>query len=319
MLPTPSIVLEWETGLDCSQQRISRCLAQIALQLEMLQGRFSRPAETIICFDPAEASGEDIRAALAAIHPLAGWPGVLSLLEEAGLDYYQKKNAGFARCSGDVVVFLDSDLVPEEGWLEAMLQPFADSRKSVVMGLTHLDTHSLYQRAVALFWIFPAREPQAGLRAGAPLVSNNIAFRSPLFARMPFPVRPTHRGQCSELNRMLDAVGIVLHQNTAARASHPAPPGVRGFVARAIMAGADQCYYDKLTGRAGWRKCLEQWRIDRAQVAQRIAGRREGVGADRSDVLAAYVLGGLFYTVKALSYLARLRGKERSEGASVAS
>src|SRR6185437_10361673 len=105
------------------------------------------------------------------------------------LDYYEKKNFGFAMACGEIVVFVDSDLAPEPDWLEAITRPFADPSRSVVIGLTHFECGSLYERAMALFWIFEARCGESLVRPTHRLVSNNVAFRRALFAALPFPRR----------------------------------------------------------------------------------------------------------------------------------
>ncbi|WP_292065209.1 glycosyltransferase family 2 protein [Mesorhizobium sp.] len=38
--------------------------------------------------------------------------------------YYQLKNNGVRLSEGDVVVFMDSDTVPERNWLSNLLAPF---------------------------------------------------------------------------------------------------------------------------------------------------------------------------------------------------
>lgn len=45
------------------------------------------------------------------------------------------RNAGAARASGEVIVFLDDDVRPEAGWMTPLLQCFADDRVALVCGL----------------------------------------------------------------------------------------------------------------------------------------------------------------------------------------
>ena len=53
------------------------------------------------------------------------------------------RNTGLAACSTDYVAFLDSDVVPRRGWLEALLGHFADPAVALVapriVGLSHSD------------------------------------------------------------------------------------------------------------------------------------------------------------------------------------
>jgi len=54
------------------------------------------------------------------------------------------RNTGLASCTTDFVAFMDSDVVPRRGWLEALLGHFCDPTVALVapriVGLTHSDT-----------------------------------------------------------------------------------------------------------------------------------------------------------------------------------
>jgi len=304
LLPAPSIVVEWETGEECGGGRARRCLAELNRQMWAARDAFAAAPELILVSD---ATDEARAEAAEAARPLR-WPGRFEIAEAPRrLDYYQKKNFGFARSRGELVLFVDSDLAPEPGWLEAMTRPFADPARSVVVGLTHFETGTLYERAVALFWIFDTRCPEDMLRPTRRLVSNNIAFRRPLFAALPFPDRPTYRGQCSELGATLAALGIVLYEATAARAAHPAPAGLRAFAARAFRAGRDACAYGALEDRLAPGTWRAEWRRDLAAVRARIAQRSPAIGAGPASRAAALLLGSLYYSIKAAGFLTKLR------------
>jgi glycosyltransferase involved in cell wall biosynthesis len=300
---TVSIVVEWETVLEGKHARGAACLASLRTQVAS--------AETVICFDPVEASEESVRAAIGA-----DWPGTLIVAPvPSSLDYYGKKNHGFTLTTGDIVVFLDSDLIPESDWLRNLIEPFTDFRKSLVVGRTHLETSAMYERAVALFWIFDARD-ESPLRPTARLVSNNVAFRRALFKHFPFPDRPTFRGQCSELASILESRGITMYEEPSARASHPAPDGVRRFLSRAFHAGRDHAFYDALAGNASIAQSLRNWRTDRRHVRERIALRAPLIRANRADRAAARMLGHIYYATKALGALTsatRARKEKRSD------
>jgi hypothetical protein len=305
MLPAPSIVVEWETGQECGGGRAGACLAELNRQMWEERAAFEAPPELVLVFDPAEAERSEVEASAASAAGARGWPGRFEIAAAPSrLDYYQKKNFGFARCAGEVVLFLDSDLLPEPAWLGTLMRPFADPSKSVVVGRTHFETGSLYERAVALFWIFDERLDGDEVRPTRRLVSNNIAFRRRVFAALPFPDRPTYRGQCSELGAKLGRLGIVMYEATGARAVHPAPAGLRAFAARAAHAGDDTSVYSAMEGRTGRLEPLREWRRDMANVRRRIAARAPALGAGAGVRAAALVLGGLYYSIKASAYLA---------------
>jgi hypothetical protein len=302
MLPAPSIVVEWETGQECGGGRALECLAGLNRQMWEDRAAFEATPELILVFDPLEADREAVEEAAAAAAP-RGWPGRFEIAAAPHrLDYYQKKNFGFARTLGDIAIFIDSDLVVEPGWLSALVAPFADPAKSVVVGRTHFETGSLYERAMALFWIFDERLGEDIVRPTRRLVSNNIAFRRPLFAALPFPDRPTYRGQCSELGSKLMRLGIPMVEATAARAVHPAPTGLRAFAERAYRAGADACAYRAAAGpgrRADWAR---EWAADIREVGRRISARARPLDAGFGSIGAAAALGFLYYSIKAAGY-----------------
>jgi hypothetical protein len=202
-----------------------------------------------------------------------------------------------------VVVFLDSDLVPDEGWLAAMLEPLADFRVSVVLGNTYMDTRSLYAKCVALFWIFDARCTEPALHRTHRLVSNSIAFRRAVFERFPFPQRPTFRGQCSELAGILGDQGICLYLNSAAQSVHPPPHGFCKFVERAMYAGHDECSYRRFSGPVHIGQPFSRFWIDLRAVRKRIAARRQAVEAGIGTVAAGACLGFAYYALKLAAYL----------------
>jgi hypothetical protein len=304
MLPAPSIVVEWETGQECGGGRALACLAELNRQMWEEPGAFAAPPELILVFDPLEAERETVEEAAAAA-AARGWPGRFEIAAAPGrLDYYQKKNFGFGRSLGEIVLFVDSDLFPEPGWLRALAAPFADPGKNVVVGRTHFETGSLYEQAMALFWIFEERIGGDLLRPTRRLVSNNIAFRRPVFAALPFPDSPTYRGQCSALGARLIGLGIVMYEATAARAVHPAPAGVRAFAARAWRAGRDGRHYSATEGS---RSAARVWRRDLDGVGKRIRARRGPVGAGPVAVAAAALMGLAYYSIKAAAWRAAPR------------
>jgi glycosyltransferase involved in cell wall biosynthesis len=301
-----AVILEWETGLDCPAQRIHDMLAALAKQIRPYCTPCAFVPETIICFDDDDSTEPAIRVAADAAAGGEGWPGTLRVVSAPRrLDYYQKKNFGFTFADSDIIVFLDSDVIPEAGWLAALLAAVEHGNRAVVMGRTHLETRTLYERAIALSWIFDVRS-DAGIHPVGRLNSNNIAFRRALFQRLPFPDLPTYRGQCTRLGEAIMQAGIVMYEEPQARGAHPAHDGIRGFVSKALHAGRDTYFYDCRNSLCSTRQGIVQWRRDLGNVSSRIEKRRSVIGASALDVLAARALGFVYYVIKLAAYEARI-------------
>jgi hypothetical protein len=278
--PAPAVIVEWETALACDPRRVALALGTLRLQLQQLSSRLCGTPEVVVTFDPSLWCEASIRSMITGAAGEHAWPGRLALVPvPAGAGYYDHKNLGFLVTRNEVSVFLDGDLMPDEGWLEAMLQPFEDFKVAVVVGNTYLDTSTLYAKCMALFWIFETRAARAGLIRTARLVSNSVAFRRALFANCPFPRRHTYRGQCSELARILASKGVALYLNCAAQSRHPPPKGVRGFVERAMFAGHMNVCTGASMGRSGWDRLLPASAAIYAPCARGSAAARRKSGA----------------------------------------
>jgi len=301
-LISPAIVLDLETGGEASAARIRECLSGLWRELNDCARCFGLTTpELIVPYDPADLSECDLADLINSTQGGREVSATVRLMPASpGLNYYQQKNFGFLQSTRDIVIFVDSDLRLERGWLRALLEPFADPAILAVVGRTHFETTNFYERAMALFWIFDTREDASVVRPTDRLVSNNIAFRRKLFAAMPFPDRPTYRGQCSELGWRLAQFGVRLLEATGARAIHPPPQGIAAFLSRAWHAGSDAHYYDGLKGMR--RKPLELLHQDLFALCKRIGERSASISAGRVALIAARMLGSVYYLTKCISY-----------------
>jgi hypothetical protein len=222
--------------------------------------------------------------------------------------YYELKNHGASEATGGILVFLDSDAVPEPGWLEALLAPFADPAVDVVAGQTYIQPDSLYAKAFALWWFFPLRAPAGPLRPVRHFFANNVAFRRSIFRAHPFaPVQGTSRGACLELAIALQNAGITIWSAPAARVAHPPPRGWRHFVLRALAQGRD-----RLPRERGWRATLAGSAVRLARhvaagAASTLGGRR-AVGLTLAGVAPAIALCCAYYALFFAGEVAALSG-----------
>jgi hypothetical protein len=300
---SPSIILEWETVQQGGLSRGLAGLREIRNQLAELAPELDRPAEVIICYEPAVVREKDLRSLLEQAADPHQWPCPVLLSECPSANYYEKKNIGARRAQNDILLFFDTDLLPDPGWLKGMLTPFQQWEVPAVVGATYLDHASLYDMAVALFWIFRTAMPASPLRPTNSVISNNLAVRRPLFLQFGFPNRPIYRGQCAELGIQMIRVGLTMYEQTGARARHPPPPAGK-FVMRAWRAGEDLHFYAVIEEKASIAAVWALLCADYCTVAKRITERSRDLKPSATARLLAWVLGLSYYAIKATGYLA---------------
>jgi hypothetical protein len=201
------------------------------------------------------------------------------------------------------VIFLDSDVVPDEGWLEGLLAALDDPGVGIVGGETYHATDTLHAKLFAAFWTFPTRRPSRGVYRSKHFYANNLGVRRVQFLAHPFPDAPAYRGQCAALARSLMGQGIAIHRQGASRVSHPPPESARTFVVRALCQGYDAVYW-KGQRRFGpllaanpigslLRFVRQLW-----EVSVRVATRARMIGLGPLGILAAIGMGFAFYALK---------------------
>ena len=287
-----SIVIEWDNARWAELARPRRMAQSLAAEIAALDPARAAVAEILVVYDRREVPHELIEEAtraLAAPRP--------QLIATDGLRYYELKNLGARTATGEVVVFIDSDVVPEPAWLARLLEPFADPRASVVCGSTYVELETWFSRAVNLWWFFATRDPRSGLQKVERFWANNVAFRRAPFARNGFPQLPTFRGQCLVLARQLARRGVPILQRIDARVAHPPPKGGWHFVCQALTEG-----YDRVTLLAMHRLSpQESWRASWMRFVVSLRHARERVGKKRREV-GVGALGGAGALVVALVY-----------------
>jgi hypothetical protein len=279
-----SIVIEWENARLSELARSHRMLESLALQIAALDGRFFALCQIVFLYDRDSAQRPLIEQAVARRLAAVLAPGQLRLVDTEGLDYYQLKNFGARQCEGDVVVLLDSDVVPEADWLVKLIAPFRNPRAAVIAGTSYIELVGIYSKAVALWWLFPLRSEASGLRRVRRFWANNVAFRRSLFLASGFPDTANFRGQCLLLAGRLKRQGIPLVERSDARVSHPAPNGWRHFVCRGLCQGHDDVMLMDLvhtpeaaTWRASWARYMAKLAAAYSRI--RVQRARVGVGA----------------------------------------
>jgi hypothetical protein len=294
-----TIVIEWENIQLSEADRCSTMLAEVMRQIDGLPDTMAGAAggiEMLVAFDDQKISAEGIREFFRQSVATPASRCAVRFLAGSGHGYYDQKNLGAARARGRFVVFLDSDVIPEEGWLERLLGSFADPAVDVVCGNCFLDTGDLVSKTLALAWFFPLRDDRQALVPTDWFFANNVAFRREVALANPFvPLAGATRGACRLLGRRMAAAGIGLFVNTAARVSHPAPNGLRHLLMRGLAQGRDNLLFDRVLGGGRLGASIKRaWGLQ-ARAWKRIVRERQRVGLSLSAVPAALGLAAVYY------------------------
>lgn len=299
-----SIIIEWENIQLAEADRCSAMLAELMRQIEAHPGALadgSADFEILVIFDDHKIPEDGVRQFVAAC--VAGIPAraEMRFIAGSGRGYYEQKNLGVAEARGRYVVFLDSDVIPEPGWLQGLLGSFADPAVDVVCGNCYLDTGDVVSKSLALAWFFPLRDGREVLARQDSFFANNVAFRREVAVRYPFvPLEGTSRGACRLLARRLTADGRGLFVNTAARVSHPAPNGLRHLLFRGLAQGRDNLIFDRTIGGGAARASVSRAVRMQARAWKRIVRHRREVALGVLGVPAALAIASMYYACYAV-------------------
>jgi|tagenome__1003787_1003787.scaffolds.fasta_scaffold20984068_5 hypothetical protein len=309
-LPNFSVVIEWENAKLAGAERATRMLRELVNQASALADHFAKPPELIVVYDGAAVPRETVEAAIVAGGAEDAFEVRLHAAE--GSDYYGQKNEGAQIATRDYVLFLDSDIVPEAGWLQALLgspRPGVE----VVAGSTYVETDTALGRAFSLFWFFPLRGPSNGLRETRAFFANNVIINRKLFLSHRFPDLPLYRGQCTVLCAKLLQSGVKLYLQTDARVAHP-PPNRKHFIHRALCEGHDAITAPQVTDQpagAGGSDLPQQL----ANLEARVRSRLPHVSFEKQEVATAMKLGQEYCRLRAAGQRWATRSPERARQA----
>jgi hypothetical protein len=276
--PRVSLVVEWDNVRLAGASRARLMLERLGEELaagrdetEVLLVHDGRPGDVAEAQRLLAPTGADVR-----------------VLSAPGSDYYELKNAGVRAARGELVVFLDCDIVTEPGWLGEMVAPFADSAIDVVAGSPYLEPAGLWGKSLALASVFRLREEHGEVAPAEQFFANSLAFRRETALAYPFPkLAGTSRVSCVALARRLADANVGVVRTTRARGAHPPPASIGRALRRALAHGRDTVVLSeaglgpKATGRTGARRVRE---VLGAAVANR---RRVGLPAAALPVALA--------------------------------
>lgn len=294
-----TIVIEWENIQLAEANRCAMMLTKLMQQIDAYPADAAgRPTrfEVLLVFDEQKMTEEQVCKFCQQCIPNASHQAMLRHVPSPGLGYYEQKNLGAQEAQGSIVVFLDSDVIPEAGWLSKLLSSFDNPAVNVVCGNCFLATEDVVSKSLALAWFFPLRETSDVLVPQDSFFANNVAFRRDVALANPFvPLEGTSRGACRMLARRLTANGVGLFINTGARVSHPAPNGLWHLVARGATQGRDNLLFNRLLDRGSLSSSMA--RVFRLQTRawRRILFQHRKVRLGILDVPAALAIASFFY------------------------
>lgn len=306
--PVFSITVEWENASYAELERTRRMLRELRGQLIALNA-LRQSAHIFFVYDRDIIDSALVQDVIDTEFNPETVPAMTRLIPTEGLRYYEQKNFGAAQADVDINIFLDCDVIPEAGWLSAILEAFKNPDVSVVAGRTYIDARTFYSRAVALFWFFALRDQAEDLVPANSFHANNVGFRAPIFATHPFPDLPTFRGQCVVLAAELRADGIGLYSQRRARVSHPAPLGLRTFVGRALHNGHDEVLVERalrLNRQPGLRRTFRNYGAAIVRSFRNFRRNASAVGLSPIAAVAGYSIAVSYFTLKAAGELVTL-------------
>ncbi len=203
----------------------------------------SEPVEVSIMFDPKLVDGENLRDLLSDTGLVNSDLADLSFHEVSGEHYYDLKNLGVLESSGEIIVFADSDIDPEENWIRSLVH-FLDRNKDLGMvgGFTYIKPTNLVSKAFSAGWFFPLKPDTNIVNIPATFLwANNCAYRRDAFLAHPYRTTSYNetRGACNRQLAEMKNAGVKTANISSAVVTHPAPNGFRHFFIRGLAEGRD--------------------------------------------------------------------------------
>ena len=293
-----SIIIEWENAKLSDLGRTRRMLTSLAEQIPSLTSHGWPAPDLLISYNPENIYPNIIHETLADNSGLRAAIKEAKIVPAKDMSYYELKNHGAQLAQSEFIIFLDSDVVPEPGWLMTLLTTILQPGKDAVAGNTYVEGKSIYAKAFALFWVFPLRGHGSAIKPSEHFFANNVAFRRSVFLHYGFPCRSTFRGQCTELARTLVGAGHGVYIHEAAIVDHPPPNGLRHFINRALCAGYDNSLYESPDQRlTSIRKAWERFTSDVTRACRRIRAMRHHVSLRKADILSAQSLALCYFSL----------------------
>lgn len=313
---TVSIVIEWENALNAEAGRTVEMLRQVAKQVsDYSESHPSTIFETLFVYDCEVFAERDLSDFIESALAPTGARLNYFLLELPGGGYYASKGHGVLQATSDIVLFIDSDAIPGEGWLHVLMEAINTPGVNLVIGATYIDHRDLLGKTFAVNWFFPLRPTGDSLVKTRRLYVNNMAVRRSFYLDHPLPDIPgTSRGSCVVLGDQLAELKKTVHMAPGALAAHPAPNGIAHLVPRALAQGRDRVirerYLDNRWQQSWLAGCIRLPRHLLGVVWKTISCRRR-VGLSLWQTPAAIAIAWFYYFLYWLGEMGEHLGLQR--------
>lgn len=295
-----SIIIEWENTLLAEMNRPMEMLRRLGTQVEKVHAERNTDFELLVAFNDEDIEESIPRQIVLDTIDPKSWAGTIKFQCATGRHYYELKNFAADKAEGNVIIFLDSDVVPDDGWLSSMLSSLDDPEIQFVAGNTYMSTEDFIGKCFAVFWIFKPRQPFSDKHIRSSFYANNIAFRKAFFLQNKFPVEACYRGQCGALASSLKGNGFQIVHHGRAWVSHPAPNGFSHFVARAAAKGHDNVYWNRKK-HGSWAAspigAVARFVANLGTVLFRMISRPAKIGVGPISALGGAIVGAAYHSI----------------------
>lgn len=224
---------------------------------------------------------------------------------QEGAEYYPLKNLGAQASSGDLLLLLDSDVLPDSGWLASLLGSFQDADIQVCCGQTYVAPSGLFGKAFSCAWTYEFRDPCGGLFVPDKFYANNIVFRRQALLPEGFPaIGRRTRGGATGIRQRLRQQGIEIWENRRAAVAHPPPSDWSHLAERALAHGRDH-YFGACSARSlrAWAAASTVALHRYGRSLRRLLLQRQDVNARFHEMPSLFIIATAYYGLFALAAL----------------
>ncbi|WFP64679.1 MULTISPECIES: glycosyltransferase [unclassified Mesorhizobium] len=315
-LPTYSVVVEMENAKSIDWDEIGVGLTILADEIASVSAAGLASPKVVISHAGHDADAPSLQDHINREAPRLKEVAELRFAACPGGRYYELKNNGVLATDTDIVIFMDSDTVPEPGWLSILLGPFQKPGTVCVNGYTYLFYDDFFSRTFALIWFFPMARGDEKFAAKRAINANNVAFRRDWIASHPFPQNNGFKVSCTLLMHQLRREGHeIVH--AGARVYHYPPRGWRFFLWRALVTGrdADRKFVEIKSPSRSRRiaKSFSRWVTNSWRVVRRVIRHAPQTGMSLWQIPLSLIVGLAFYTLAFFGHFGLATGLVRDE------